>query len=175
MNTASAASRAMTMLAAPFRRGTLRFVGFLLACLFVVLPALPWFSQPPLPIAALWCAYGWAAEGEEHGSWKAPVALALLGLAQDQMSGGPLGFYALIFVITYLIGKVAARTMRSANLISPWTGFLATAVGSCVAAAGVSALLLGDALSATRPYVVAALITGALFPLVRPLYLGEGR
>lgn len=162
------------MLAAPFRRSTLRFFGFLLACICVIAPALPWFSQPPLPIAALWCAYGWAAEDEEHGGWKAPAALALLGLVQDQMSGGPLGFYALIFVVTYLIGKVAARTMRSANLISPWTGFLATAVGACIAAAGVSTLLLGNALAATRPFVVAALITGAVFPLVRPLYLGEG-
>jgi cell shape-determining protein MreD len=146
----------------------------LLACICVLLPALPWFSQPPTPIAALWCAYGWAAEGEEKGSWKAPAALALLGLAQDQISGGPLGFYAFIFVVTYLIGKVAARTMRSANLISPWTGFLATAAGACVCAAGVNTVLMGDDLAATRPFVVAALITAVAFPLVRPLYLGDG-
>lgn len=159
-------------LAASFRRSWFRFGGLLLACVCVLLPALPWFSQPPTPIAALWCAYGWAAEGQDN--WRAPTALAVLGLAQDQIAGGPLGFYALIFVATYLIGGVAARTMRSANLISPWTGFLATAAGSCVVAAIAGPVLLGGAAAATRPFVVAALITALIFPLVRPLYLSAG-
>src|SRR5262245_53344834 len=137
---------ATSFLAASFRRSSYRFFGLILACVCVLLPALPWFSQPPTPIAALWCAYGWAAEGQDN--WRSPCALALLGLAQDQISGGPLGFYALIFVATYLIGGLAARTMRSANLISPWTGFLATAAGACVVAAIIGPLMLGGSAAA---------------------------
>jgi cell shape-determining protein MreD len=157
--------------ATSFRRSSLRFFGFLLACVLVVAPSLPWFSQPPLPIAALWCAYGWAAEGADN--WRAPTALALMGLAQDQLAGGPLGFYALIFVAAYLIGGVAARTMRSAHLISPWTGFLGTAVGSTVLAALLCPVVLGVGMEAARPFAVAALITVLLFPFVRPLYIGD--
>lgn len=158
--------------AAPFRRSSFRFFGLLLAIVLVILPAFPWFSQPPLPIAALWCAYGWAAEGADN--WRAPTALALLGLLQDQMSGGPLGFYALIFVSAYLIGGVAARTMRSAHLISPWTGFLGTALGVSLVAVLAAPPVFGVELAAVRPFVVAALITVLLFPFVRPLYLSAG-
>jgi cell shape-determining protein MreD len=160
------------ILAAPFRRSSLRLIGLALAAVCVVLPSLAWFSQPPVPIAALWCAYGWAAEGQD--GWRAPTALALLGLAQDQLSGGPLGFYALIFVAAYLIGRVAANTMRSANLISPWMGFAATAAGACLVACALNWLALGGSLAAARPFAVAALVTALLFPLVRGLYLGDG-
>ena len=56
----------------------------------MILPALPLgpvFAQPPLPLAVLWAAYGWAAE---DNGWRAPVALAMLGLLHDQLAGGPL-------------------------------------------------------------------------------------
>lgn len=167
------AMQPLSFFAAPFLRSSFRFAGLVLAAICVVLPSLPWFAQPPVPIAALWCAYGWAAEGDDR--WPAPVTLALLGLAQDQLSGGPLGFYALIFVSAYAVGKIAARTMRSANLISPWVGFAATAAGSCVIAAGLGVMALGASFAAARPYMVAAFITAVLFPLVRPLYLGGGK
>ncbi|MGE3302729.1 MAG: hypothetical protein AB7M12_06415 [Hyphomonadaceae bacterium] len=158
--------------AAPFRRSSLRFVGLALALICIIAPVMPWFAQPPLPIAALWCAYGWAADGD--GGWRAPTALAGLGLLQDQLAGGPLGFYALVFVIAYLIGRVAANTMRSANLFSPWMGFAATAAGASLFAAVAGAWALDAPLMAARPFFVAALITAVLFPVVRPLYLSSG-
>jgi cell shape-determining protein MreD len=162
----------LSFFAAPFLRSSFRFAGLIVACVCVVLPALPWFAQPPVPLAPLWCAYGWAAEGDDR--WPAPVALALLGLVQDQLAGGPLGFYALIFVGAYGVGKLAASTMRSANLISPWVGFGATAVGACVIATALAMAVLGNGIEAARPFVVTAFITALLFPLVRPLYLGGG-
>ncbi len=162
----------LSFFAAPFLRSSFRFAGLILACACVVLPSLPWFAQPPVPLAPLWCAYGWAAEGDDR--WPAPVALALMGLVQDQLAGGPLGFYALIFVSAYGVGKLAASTMRSANLISPWVGFAATAAGACVIAAGLATAVLGTGMESARPFVVTAFITALLFPLVRPLYVGRG-
>ena len=57
-------------------RTMLRAWGFALAVASVILPALPLgglFAQPPIPLAVLWAAYGWAAEDES--SWRAPVIL----------------------------------------------------------------------------------------------------
>jgi hypothetical protein len=56
----------MALFARPSKE-TLRALGFTLAVLSVILPALPLgplFAQPPMPLAVLWAAYGWAAEDE---------------------------------------------------------------------------------------------------------------
>jgi cell shape-determining protein MreD len=127
--------------------------------------------SPPLPIAPLWAAYGWAADGED--GWRAPVALTMLGLLEDQLSGGPLGFYALIFLLAFFIGRVAANAMRTANFLSPWMGFAATAAGACIVAMAVAHLVLGEG-GAIITFAASALITTALFPIVRPLYMGKG-
>jgi rod shape-determining protein MreD len=157
-----------------FKRSTLRLIGLVLATFLVVLPSLPlgpWAVSPPLPIAPLWAAYGWAADGED--GWRAPVALTMLGLLEDQLSGGPLGFYALIFLLAFFIGRVAANAMRTANLLSPWMGFAATAAGACIVAMAVAHLVLGEG-GAIITFAASALITTALFPIVRPLYMGKG-
>ncbi len=164
------------VLAPTFRRSGLRLVGLLVAGVCVAAPALPLgpaFEQPPIPLAALWAAYGWASDG--HVGWRAPVMLAALGLAQDQLAGGPLGLYALIFVLAYFIGGFAATMMRTANLLSPWVGFGATAFAACIAAALAAQLALGGGggVAAARSFAAAALVTTLLFPLVRPLYMGK--
>ncbi|HRE45411.1 MAG TPA: hypothetical protein PKY87_15760, partial [Terricaulis sp.] len=59
------------MTRAPNQR-VLRAFGLVLAIASVILPALPLgplFAQPPLPLAVLWAAYGWAAEDE--AGWRA--------------------------------------------------------------------------------------------------------
>src|SRR5262245_13426280 len=95
----------------------LRFWGVVLAVASVILPAVwPWLRQPPAPLAVLWAAFGWAAEEEgeargDHwlqqlGALRAPIALALLGLLQDQLNDNPLGMMAAIYLLTFLIGRV---------------------------------------------------------------------
>ena len=164
-----------TILFAPnFTRSTLRLTGLVLAIVLVILPSAPWgawAASPPLPIAPLWAAYGWAADGED--GWRAPVTLTLLGLLEDQLSGGPLGFYALIFLLAFFIGRVAANAMRTANLISPWMGFAATAAGACIVAMLVGHWVVGEG-GAISTFALAALVTTLLFPLVRPLYMSKG-
>lgn len=153
---------------APGRRA-LRVWGLVLAVASVILPALPLgplFAQPPLPLAVLWAAYGWAAEDES--GWRAPVALTLLGLVHDQLAGGPYGLFVLIYLSAYLIGRVAAVAMSAPNLISLWGGFIVTALLTILIVTGVERLL---APIAVVPYAEAALITAILFPLVRPLYM----
>lgn len=158
-------------LRAPSRRA-LRGWGFALAVLSVILPALPLgplFAQPPLPLAVLWAAYGWAAEDES--GWRAPLTLALLGLLHDQLAGGPYGLFVLIYLSAYLIGRIAAVAMSAPNLVSLWGGFIFTALLTILIVVGVERLL---APIAVVPYAEAALITAIFFPLVRPLYMTAG-
>ena len=155
-------------------RAALRAWGLALALASVVLPAIfrgPLFSQPPFPLAALWAAYGWAAEDE--GDWRAPAALAALGLLHDQLSGGPLGPFAFIYLATYLIGRGAAVVMSAPNLVSLWGGFVVTALLTIGLAKVIAPWAFGDSTS-VRAYAEAAGITAALFPIVRPLYMDSG-
>jgi hypothetical protein len=152
-------------------RGTLRAWGFAFAVLSVILPALPLgvvFAQPPLPLAVLWAAYGWAAEDES--GWRAPITLALLGLLHDQLAGGPYGLFVVLYLSAYLVGRVAAQIMSAPNLVSLWGGFIVTALITIGIAYLVAPLGLGRNVS-VAPYAEAAIITAILFPLVRPLYM----
>ena len=152
-------------------RGVLRAWGFVLAVLSVIAPALPlggWFAQPPIPLAVLWAAYGWAAEDES--SWRAPVILAALGILHDQMAGGPYGLFPALYLSAYLIGRVAAVVMSAPNLLSLWGGFAVTAFLTVAIARVLAPLALGDNVS-VEPYAQAAIITTVLFPFVRPLYM----
>ena len=155
-------------------RGVLRLWGFVLAVASVILPALPLgplFAQPPMPLAVLWAAYGWAAEDES--GWRAPVTLALLGLLHDQLAGGPYGLFVVLYLSAYLIGRIAAVVMSAPNLVSLWGGFIVTALLTVLIARLVAPLGLGRNVS-VLPYLEAAAITAALFPLVRPLYMSAG-
>ncbi len=153
-------------------RGALRLWGLALALASVVAPALPLgplFAQPPLPLAALWAAYGWAAEDET--GWRAPIALALLGLLHDQLAGGPYGVFVLIYLSAYLAGRVAAVLMSAPNIVSLWGGFVATTLATVAVAAFIAPMAFGRNVSVAL-YAQAAAITAVLFPFVRPLYMG---
>lgn len=158
---------------APSRRA-LRVWGLVIAVASVILPSLPlggFFAQPPLPLAVLWAAYGWAAEDES--SWRAPVVLALLGLLHDQLAGGPYGLFITLYLSAYLVGRVAAVAMSAPHLLSLWAGFAATALVTVGVARIVAPIGLGSNIS-VMAYLNAVLITLALFPLVRPLYMASG-
>lgn len=152
-------------------RAALRAWGLGLAVASVVLPALPFgplFAQPPLPLAVLWAAYGWAAE-DEH-SWRAPVALTMLGLLHDQLAGGPFGLFVALYLSAYLFGRVIAVAMSAPNLVSLWGGFIVTALLTVLIALGIAPWALGPNVS-VRAYAEAAAISALLFPIVRPLYM----
>lgn len=159
-------------LRAPDRR-VLRAWGFALAVASVILPALlrgPLFAQPPMPLAMLWAAYGWAAE--DQSGWRAPLTLAAFGLLHDQLAGGPYGLFAVLYLSAYLVGRFAAVIMSAPNLVSLWGGFIVTVLITIGIAYLVAPLGLGANVS-VYPYAVAAGITALLFPIVRPLYMSS--
>lgn len=162
------------LLAPGARMSLARLAGLLIALVCVVAPALPLgplAASPPLPLAVLWAAYGWAAMGET--GWRAPFVLFLLGLLQDQLSGGPLGLFAIVYLAGFLLGRTAAAATRSPNLFTEWAGFVATMLAVCVIAAIIAPPALGGA-AGLGPFALAAAVTALLFPLVRPLYIVRG-
>lgn len=161
------------LFARPINRSVLRGWGLALAIASVILPALPLgplFAQPPMPLAVLWAAYGWAAEDES--GWRAPITLAALGLLHDQLAGGPYGLFAAIYLCAYLVGRFAAQLMSAPNLVSLWGGFIATALVTIGIAYVLARLGLGRNVS-VLPYAEAAIITAIIFPVVRPLYMSS--
>lgn len=161
-------------------RGVLRFWGVVIAALSVILPSLShWFAQPPLPLAVLWLAYGWAAEeeGEARGDhWlqqvmalRAPIVLALLGLLQDELANNPLGLMMAIYLFAFLIGRVVS-VLIAPELVHPWVSFAVTALLSILVAAGLARWAIGPEFP-MKPYAIAAAITIVLFPFVQSLYM----
>lgn len=150
-----------------------RSFGLLLAIACTVFPSLPFgviLSQPPTPFAAMWLAYGWAAD--RNGGWRAPLVILVLGLTQDWLAGGPLGLYALMFMSAYVLGGRAADFMRSANFLSPWVGMIVTLFGVFAVATIAVPLALGPG-TGLGAFGQALAITGLLFPLVRSLYMNS--
>jgi hypothetical protein len=153
------------------RRGLYRVAGLVLAAISVVAPAFPLgplATHPWMPLAVLWAAYGWAAE--PASDWRAPLALFVFGVAHDMFAGGPMGLFATLYPLAYLIGKLAAGSMRSPNVVSLWAGFIATAFGVWLAAALIAPWAL-DGRAALTPWAECLAVTSLLFPLVRPLYM----
>jgi hypothetical protein len=168
-----------TFLTPDSKRGGLRLIGFVAAVVSVILPAFPLgplAAHPWTPMAVLWAAYGWAAEADETErvlplrGIQAPATLAALGLLQDQLAGGPLGLYMILYLAAYLIGWITARTMGSPNVWSLWAGFIAMCVGLCGVAALIAPWAVGGPVG-IAPFAQACAITAVLFPLVRPFYM----
>ncbi|MGE0045868.1 MAG: hypothetical protein AB7J28_05060 [Hyphomonadaceae bacterium] len=164
----------MTAVLAPgARRGVLRSIGFFIAVASVIVPALPFgplVAQPPLPVAVLWAAYGWA--DDDDGTWRRPALLFALGLLHDQLAGGPFGLYPVLYLLAFLFGRVASKLMGSPNLLSQWGGFVAATGAVCVAAWIIAPLAFGRHASAIA-FVQACAVTALLFPLVRSFYMND--
>lgn len=174
--------RALTFLTPDSKRGGLRAIGLVLAVASVIVPVFPLgplAAHPWMPMAVLWAAYGWASEVEEtervnalRGA-RAPALLAALGLLQDQLAGGPMGLYMILYLAAYLIGWLVARTINGPNVWSLWAGFVAMCAGLCGVAALIGPWALGGAFQ-LAPFAQACAVTAALFPLVRSLYMDTG-
>ncbi|NWG52266.1 MAG: hypothetical protein HXY28_00955 [Hydrogenophilaceae bacterium] len=160
-----------TVITQSAKRGASRGLGLALAVLSVILPALPFgplFAQPPMPLAALWAAYGWAAD--DDGSWRRPALVAALGLLHDQMSGGQYGLFAALYLVAFLIGRFFARVTSSPNTLSILGGFALTAIATTAVAFALAPRAFGAGASAVK-FAEAAAVTVLLFPFVRGLYM----
>lgn len=164
-----------TLLEISGKSAALHWAGIALALASVILPSLPLgpvFAQPPIPLAVMWAAYGWASDPAPD--WRAPVALAGFGLLHDQLAGGPYGLFVALYMATFLLGRIAANLMSAPNLLSIWGGFAVTGVAVTLLAAVLAPLALGAG-AKVWSFAATVSITVLIFPLVRRLYMNPAQ
>lgn len=109
--------------------------------------------EPPMPWLALIPVFFWAAHGP---SFARSAAAFGLGLAQDIVSGGPLGAWALAFMGGYALTATQREALEGQTAAAVWIGF-----AFCVVAAA-SLAALGGWVSLRQPPAMLALTAQAL-------------
>lgn len=141
--------------------------------LLAVAGILPWghgydlrFLLPALPFMAI---HYW--QQEHRGLVPAPF-VALIGLAIDVLTSGPLGYWSLVFLIGLALTRFMTRHVPEADALLNWVGFAVAAIGMALAAWMVASAYVVRVVD-WRPIVIAAIAQIALYPLVvlllRPL------
>lgn len=155
----------MIRVARPFSwfSGLLPF-GIALAAVFVsVLPlgaGEGWGAAGPQLVLAM--VYYWAARAPRL---MPPPAVFALGLAVDFVSAGPLGVWALVFVVMHAASLWLGARLEGRGFAVAWLGFGAVAAVSGALAWGLGSLYFATAL-APEPLMFGAAASVAAYPAV---------
>ena len=100
-----------------------------------------------------------------------PIIIALLGLINDVSNEMPLGFYAALFVIFYLLCISQRSLLVNTRFSSYWLTFSVLVITTYFVAY-LMALVLDDVHMTTLPLFLSSLACCAVFPIIFfPLYL----
>ncbi|MGB0749326.1 MAG: rod shape-determining protein MreD [Magnetospiraceae bacterium] len=94
-----------------------------------------------------------------------PVAVFFVGLLQDVLGGGPIGFFAFVLLLVYGSVLSQRRFLYGKSFAVVWLGFLFVGLGASIAIWLLGCLNLVTLLP-LRPFFHQYLMTVALFPLV---------
>ncbi len=103
-----------------------------------------------------------------------PIAIFSLGLVQDFASGGPTGFWALIYLAVYGFTLSQRVFFIGRSLIGIWLGFAAVATISGIAVWLLASTVYNRWVPPTEIFLQVA-ITTLVFPLVGPMFLALRR
>ena len=135
----------------------------ILTLLLVVVSAvplgLPYFASIS-PLMAMMSVYYWSIYRADL--MPAP-AVFLIGLAQDLVSGGPLGLMALVLLLVHGLCVSQRRVFLSKPFLVGWWGFMFVAAGA-VTIAWVLACLYYLSWFDPRPVAAQLVLTVALYP-----------
>lgn len=131
---------------------------------FVPLSAI--FNADVAPAFGLMAVYYWAVQRPDVFP---PYAVFTVGLLYDLLSAGPLGLWALVYVVIY--GVVLTQRLlfvgRAFTLF--WLGFLVVALVAGLFAWGLASLYFAQLMS-PLPVLTQMAATVALFPLFAKLF-----
>jgi len=114
------------------------------------------------PFFALMAVYHWSIYRPEL--LPAPVVF-VLGLAQDALTGGPLGLFALILVVVYGLVSTQRRAFLGRTFPVEWFGFSLVVLGTTMAGWLISCIYF-VALVDPRPVALQGALTLATYPCV---------
>jgi len=87
------------------------------------------------------------------------------GLLMDVLTAGPLGYWAIIFLITHTLARFLARRTTSLSFIMLWAMFAATAATASMAGWALASLYFVRLID-WQPMLIGAGAAVALFPLI---------
>ena len=140
-------------------------VPFATGILFVLIGALPigvsgWSMVSPLLVLGI--VFFWAIS---RPTLLPPVAVFTLGILYDALSGGPLGLWALVFLLVQFFVVSQRRVLVGISFALGWVSFMPVAFGAAFFAWAGASIYYGTLVSVT-PVLVQAALTLAAYPLV---------
>ncbi len=135
----------------------------LLTFLLLVISRLPFGIEgleSAMPLLTLMAAYFWTIY---RPNLMPSIALFLLGLLQDLVTGGPLGLMALVLLLVHWLVDAQRRVFLGKSFVVAWWGFGLVALG----AEGVIWLLACiyyDDLLGVKPFAFQFMLTVAIYP-----------
>lgn len=146
--------------------------GFSLAfVLIAVLPVpVPGYSSI-VPMLALASVFFWAVH---HPRLLPPVVVFAVGLAQDTLSGAPMGSGAVVLLAVYWVTISQRRFFHNRPFIQVWVGFMVVAFAAAALGWLLTVITVG-AFAPSRAAVFQYLLTIAVYPLVTWLLHGVQR
>jgi rod shape-determining protein MreD len=139
----------------------------LLLCIFIasVPMGLPYLSDVT-PFLSLMAVYYWSIYRPDL----IPVVVVFLaGLLQDVLIGGPVGLLALVLVLVHGVGVSQRGVFLGKTFQVEWWGFGLVTVGAILFAWAVASIYFTTLID-SRAFVVQALLTVAIYPLVTRLF-----
>lgn len=94
-----------------------------------------------------------------------PVAVFFVGLFEDALSGGPLGLWAVIFLLVQFVTMSQRRVLVGIRFLLSWASFVPVCYIAGIAAWGGASLYYGHILS-VKPIMVQSTLTLLAYPAV---------
>ncbi|MGF1456804.1 MAG: rod shape-determining protein MreD [Alphaproteobacteria bacterium] len=149
----------------------LTLLGAGLAVLIQVLPFGTFKDVPLAPVLALVALFYWAVYVPEV----CPTWVAFLtGLFQDIVSGGPLGLWALVYVVVFRVVLQNRLLFVGRAAYSGWAGFAMAAILATALAWAAGSVYFGQPLSPT-PILGQMMVTVLCYPPLAWIMLKVGR
>jgi rod shape-determining protein MreD len=115
-----------------------------------------------VPALALMAVYYW---GLHRADLLPALAIFVIGILQDILSGGPPGMNAMIFLAVFGVCVSQRRFFYGKSFLVVWWGFMVVAAGALVLEWAISAVFAGSMIS-PRPAYYKYLMTIAIYPIV---------
>lgn len=140
-------------------------VPFTTGILFVLIGALPtgmtgWNMVSPLLVLGV--VFFWTTS---RPTLLPPVAVFILGILHDALSGGPLGLWALVFLLVQFFIVSQRRVLVGISFALGWVSFMPVVFGAAFFAWAGASIYYGTLVSVT-PVLVQAALTLVAYPLV---------
>ena len=144
----------------------------LLLCIFLAtIPlGIPYFSDVT-PFLSLMAVYYWSIYRPDL---MPAIVVFAGGLLQDVLTGGPVGLLALVLVLVHGVGVSQRRVFLGKSFQVEWWGFSLITAGAVLFAWAVASLYFTTLMEA-RGFVVQALLTVAVYPLMTRLFSQAAR